>query len=405
MARIAFNLPDIGEGVTEAEIVEWLVEVGDDVEEGQPVASVMTDKATVELEAPATGRIAERHGEVGQAVPVGHLLVAIETAAASGSGDGVAQKAGEAASISPPVPPEARPDLAPAATPGRDKVTASPAVRKRARSLGIDLSTVFAGREQVHHSDLDAYLLGQGSKVSAPAAAEAGERRIQVVGLRRQIALRMEQSHRHIPAFTYVEEVDVTQLLALRAALNRERGDEPALQLLPFLSLAVCGALCEFPMLNAHYDDEEGVITQFSQVHLGIAMQTTGGLIAPVIHDARSKGLWDIARSIAQLAAEARSGTISKADLEGATITISSLGKLGGIMATPIVPRPQVAILAPNRVVERPAWTAHGVEPRQVMNLSISCDHRIIDGHDAAAFVQSIKRRVETPALLFIEAG
>lgn len=409
MARIPFNLPDIGEGVTQAEIVEWHVKAGDPVVEGQPVATVMTDKANVELEAPATGIVTERLGEVGAIIAVGQLLVAIETDA--GAAEPVASGELAPPPIQEPLPPsqvsdggpsgpEARPG--PAARPG--KVLASPAVRKRAKALGVDLAAVFPGRDQIHHSDLDAYLLGEKRGVQASSVTGPQEREIPVRGLRRQIALKMAESHQHIPAFTHVEEIDVTDLMALRQNLNAMRRDRPVLHLLPFFTIAVRRAITEFPMLNAHHDDEKDIITEFAQLRLGIAMQTASGLIVPVIPVLESMDLWDIAGEIERLAAKARSGSLSKSDLSGATMTITSLGKRAGVMSTPIVPRPQVAILAPNRVFERLVWRNCRPEPRQVMNLSISCDHRVVDGYHAASFLAAIKRLLEAPSLLFMDA-
>ena len=414
MSRFEFKLPDIGEGVAEAEIVEWHVAVGDRVEEDQLVAFAMTDKATVELETPRAGIITEVGGKVGDILPIGSVLVVIETdddrvspveqgteqptSPLSGHSDKQPPRSGEAPERERPVQPGV--DGASGAM-REGQVLASPAVRKRAKQLGIDLSAVPAPDGQVHHADLDAFLLGDRSARPARQAEDRVDRQFPVQGMRRQIALRMAESKRHIPHFTYVEEIDVTELERLRSILNGRQVSAPKLTLLPFLVLAMCRALADFPMMNAHYDDDSGVVTQYGAVHAGIATQTDKGLMVPVIRDAHHMDIWQLSSAISHVAAGARAGRLRKEELSGSTISISSLGKLGGVASTPIINRPEVAILAPNRIVERPVWRADRVEPRKIMNLSISCDHRIIDGHDAASFIQAIKDMFETPALLF----
>ncbi len=397
MVRLEFRLPDIGEGIAEAEVVEWLAETGDTVAEGQVVVSVMTDKATVEMAAPAAGRLSERGGEAGEMVAIGAVLFVLET---QGEGDAPqAQPARTSLATEPaPVPKEAPRR----ATAEDHPVLAAPAVRRRARELGIDLAEVPIHGEHVRHEDLDRYLLGRQSHVTPVLQRDSGGEDIPLTGLRRQIARRMEEAKRRIPHFTYVEEVDVTELEILRQRLNAERGERSALHLLPFVIAALCRALREFPALNAHFDDARDIITRFDAIDIGIATQTDNGLMVPVLRDAGALDLWQIAECIADLAMRTRAGEIAREDLSGSTITVTSLGKLGGIAATPIANRPEVAILAPHRVLERCVWADGVPVPRKIMNLSISCDHRIIDGYVAAAFVQAIKRLLEAPAPLAV---
>lgn len=417
MSRFEFKLPDIGEGVAEAEIVEWHVALGDRVKEDQIVASAMTDKATVELETPRAGIITEVGGKVGDILPIGSVLVVIETdeddtKAAEAATDKVdmasrpTERAGEQLpqfQKTPETEPVEQAENATAVSPvSVESVLASPAVRKRAKQLGIDLSLVPAPDGQVHHVDLDSFLIGRSARPGS-SRSERADQDIPVQGMRRQIALRMAESKRHIPHFTYVEEIDVTELEHLRSLLNGRGSEAIPLTVLPFLIVAICRAMGDFPMMNAHYDDDAGVLTQYGAVHLGIAVQTEKGLMVPVIRDADRMDIWQLSSAIARVADAARAGRLRKEELSGSTISVSSLGKLGGIVSTPIINRPEVAILAPNRMVERAVWRGERIEPRKIMNLSISCDHRIIDGHDAASFVQSIKDMLETPALLFIQ--
>jgi 2-oxoisovalerate dehydrogenase E2 component (dihydrolipoyl transacylase) len=290
------------------------------------------------------------------------------------------------------------------------RVLASPAVRARARDLGIDLAEVKAGGEHIRHADLDAFLrYGTARGYQAPHVSRAWpDEAVKVVGLRRRIAENTAAAKRHIPHFTYVEELDVTKLEELRADLNAGRGDKPRLTVLPLLIVALCRALPRFPMLNARYDDEAEVVTRSGRVHLGIATRTEAGLMVPVLRDAQDKTIWQLAAEIARLAEAARTGTATSAELSGSTITLTSLGPLGGVATTPVINRPEVAIVAPNRIVERPVFArgAFGQDElrrAKLMNLSISCDHRVVDGWDAASFVQAVKALVETPALLFAE--
>ena len=418
MARYEFLLPDIGEGIAEAEVVEWFVSVGDVVAEDQPIAAMMTDKATIELESPVAGTIIERVGEVGDMLAIGSLLVAID---AEGEGDDAGQgeaapvvekapiveaaPALEAAQEEAPAPVDAMPPqhAEPVATPAAPtaKVLAAPAVRRRAMDLGIDLAQVPHDGHQVRHSDLDAFLAYRGGEGFRPAGGTRPDEQIKVIGMRRRIAENMAASKRHIPHFSYVEEIDVTELEAMRAALNAARGDKPKLTLLPLLITAICKCVPDFPMINACYDDEAGVVTRSGAVHLGMATQTDAGLMVPVIRNAERQNVWQLAREITRLADAARTGKAKSEELSGSTLTITSLGPLGGVATTPVINRPEVAIIGPNRIIERPMFVGDTIEARKLMNLSISCDHRVVDGWDAASFVQAVRRILETPVLLF----
>jgi 2-oxoisovalerate dehydrogenase E2 component (dihydrolipoyl transacylase) len=445
MGRFTFRLPDIGEGIAEAEIVAWHVKIGDAVEEDGKVADLMTDKATVEMESPVAGKVIEVAGEVGDVIAIGSPLVVLETEgevaeealAPAPTAPKVEERieaetpdAGEvedAAAAIAPAPPKAEKPLperggvgegfaepaisrthppTPSRSGGGAKVLASPAVRARAKEMGIELSEVRpAEGGRVRHADLDAFLSYGASKGFAPVGSARGDETIKIVGLRRRIAENMAASKRHIPHFAYVEECDVTALEGLRADLNANRGEKPKLTLLPLLIAAVCRAMPSFPMLNARYDDEAQVVTRHGAMHMGIATMTNAGLMVPVIRDAQAKNLWQLAAEILRLSEAARDGKAKSDELSGSTFTLTSLGPLGGIASTPVINRPEVAILAPNRIVERPMFVADGmggerIEKRKTMNLSISCDHRVVDGYDAAAFVQEVKRLLETPVLL-----
>ncbi|KQM76742.1 branched-chain alpha-keto acid dehydrogenase subunit E2 [Sphingomonas sp. Leaf22] len=400
MARFSFRLPDIGEGISEAEIVAWHVGVGDRVEEDGRLADMMTDKATVEMESPVAGTVVELAGEPGDQVAIGATLVVIETA------EEVVQ----------PAEPERveaeNPGLEEVAIPPRERggVLASPAVRARAADLGIDLSAVHHDGPHIRHADLDAYLrYGSAQGYRAPNASRTRpDETVKVIGMRRRIAENMAAAKRHIPHFTYVEEIDVTAMEAMRADLNAGRGSRPKLTMLPLLIVAICRTLPDFPMLNARYDDEAGVVTRFGRVHLGMAAQTDAGLMVPVIRDAQDLNPWQLATEIVRLAEAARTGKATSEELSGGTITVTSLGPLGGIATTPVINRPEVAIIGPNRIVERPVFRARAgggeeIVKAKCMNLSISCDHRVVDGHDAASYVQALKRLIETPVLLFAD--
>ena len=447
MARFEFRLPDIGEGIAEAEIVAWHVAIGDRIEEDGPLADMMTDKATVEMESPVAGTVTALAGEVGDLVPIGSTLVVIETEGAAPADapadvrpldgkpatdsmrDEVAEQLGAKAEVAEQVeaenpgveevtttaaPPASSKEEAPlrqpsAASPPQPgehrKALASPAVRARARDLGVDLAGVKAEGDRIRHADLDAYLrYGQGQGYHAPHASRAREDQpVKVIGLRRRIAENMQAAKRHIPHFTYVDECDVTELERVRADLNDNRGQRPKLTMLPFLIVALCRALPQFPMINARYDDEAGVVTRHGRVHLGMATQTDTGLMVPVIRDAQDKNVWQLATEITRLAEAARSGKAKSEELSGSTLTITSLGPLGGIATTPVINRPEVAIIGPNKIVERPVFHGDDIVRAKLMNLSISCDHRVVDGWDAASFVQAVKKLIETPVLLFAD--
>jgi len=395
MARFEFNLPDIGEGVTEAELVEWHVAPGDRVEEGQLLVSASTQKATVELEAPVPGLVRERHGELGETVKVGSLLVVIETEASAPAPEQTTAQPIVAATQ--PRPASAQPpEAAHRHAPGR--ALAAPAVRERARMLGIDLSTLTTAGGPVTHADLDRLLLDMGRAPELPPVPlPPGGQEAPLGSVRRQIARRMQRAKERIPHFTYVDEVDVTALEALRAQFNAKAGDAP-LGLLPFLISATCRALPAFPDVNARFDDVRDILVRYPTIHLGIAVQTDNGLIVPVLHEPERMSLREIADAVALLARKAREGALSAEETAGSTFTISSLGKLGGIAATPIVNWPEVAVLAAGRMVERPVSRDGRVEIGKMLNLSISCDHRVIDGAIAAEFVRSVKCTLEQPA-------
>jgi 2-oxoisovalerate dehydrogenase E2 component (dihydrolipoyl transacylase) len=423
MARFTFRLPDIGEGIAEAEIVAWHVKVGDRVEEDAGLADMMTDKATVEMESPVSGVIVEVAGEVGDLIPIGSALVVIEVddEGSEAPVEDPVEAETPASTITEPVavvqPPESEPaaaavavateaapievPVAPRAT-EHDAVLASPAVRARAKDLGVDLAQVKA-REggRIRHSDLDAYLsYTQGYR--AGNAAPRADQPIKIIGMRRRIAENMAASKRHIPHFTYVDEFDVTALEAMRGDLNANRGSRPKLTMLPLLIVAICKAIPKFPMINARYDDEAGVVTRYGAVHLGMATQTDAGLMVPVIRNAESMNVWQLAAEIVRLAEAARSGKAKSDELSGSTLTVTSLGPLlGGIATTPVINRPEVAIVGPNKIVERPVIRDGEIAIAKLMNLSISCDHRVVDGWDAASFVQAVRKFVETPVLLF----
>ena len=428
MARYEFKLPDIGEGIAEAEIVAWHVAVGDTVEEDQQLADMMTDKATVEMESPVAGKVVELAGEVGEMVPIGSVLAVIETAGADRAAETAEDSkderplaegaveatpemanelpitAGDEATEGRKAPQAAEPapaDEPAEAAPGRAHVLASPAVRARARDLGIDLSQVKSKDGRIRHADLDSYLLYKGGGASARGAGpKRNDETIKVVGLRRKIAENMAEANRRIPHFTLVEEFDVTALEDTRAMMNRDRGDNPKLTLLPFLVTAMCRALAGWPMLNATFDDEAMTVTRHGSVDMGIATQTENGLMVPVIRGAERLSVWQLASEILRLSEAARAGKASREELTGATISISSLGPMGGVASTPVIAPPQVAIIAVNRIEEKLVPVDGDIEVRKRMNLSLSCDHRVVDGWDAASFLQDMKGLIENPLRL-----
>ncbi|MEO9600562.1 dihydrolipoamide acetyltransferase family protein [Parasphingorhabdus sp.] len=434
MSKYIFNLPDIGEGIAEAEIVKWHVQIGDIVGEDDQLADVMTDKATVEMEAPVSGKIIAVAGDEGDIIAIGSMLVEIEVEgeleeleASSSVADMPEPEESDVLASKQPIENKenieeapTKPALqteseekpvtintvdAPAAEKLAEKVLATPAVRKRAAELGVDLGQVKAQGEHIRHSDLDAYLnygSGQGYRPSG-ASEKRDDEKIKIIGMRRKIAQNMADSKRNIPHFSYVDEIDMTEIEDMRADLNANRGERTKLTILPLMIVAICKSLRDFPMLNATYDDEAGFVTRHGAIHLGMATQTEQGLMVPVLRDAQDLNIWQLASEISRLAAAARDGTATAKELTGSTLTLTSLGPLGGIATTPVINRPEVAIIGPNKIVERPMIIDGDIQARKLMNLSISCDHRVVDGYDAASYVQALKHLLETPVLLFAD--
>jgi 2-oxoisovalerate dehydrogenase E2 component (dihydrolipoyl transacylase) len=430
LARRIVKLPDIGEGTTEAEIVSWLVKIGDRVTEEDPLAEVMTDKATVEIPSPVAGTVVALNGKVGEKLPVGSELVVLETAAAEGEATAApaphpnplpAGGERERARPEPPRPvygegpgPKGRegeglgPTPRPRQQPSGAKPLGSPAVRQQAWERGIELQFVPgsgpAGR--ITREDLDAYAANRGQPAMARGRAPArrdGVEEVPIVGLRRAIAEHMALSARHIPHFAYVEEIDVTALEELRAHLNDTRAGRGHLTLLPFLMRAIVNAIVEHPQVNARYDDEAGVLHRHRAAHLGIATQVPDGLMVPVVRHAETLDLWQAAAEVQRLSEAARAGKATREELTGSTITITSLGRLGGLVATPVINYPEVAIVGVNRIDERPVVRGGQVVVRKMMNLSSSFDHRIVDGWEAASFIAQVKAYLEHPATLFLD--
>ncbi|MEP9396336.1 dihydrolipoamide acetyltransferase family protein [Mesorhizobium sp. KR2-14] len=448
MAEHVIKLPDVGEGVAEAELVEWHVKVGDLVREDTMLAAVMTDKATVEIPSPVHGEITWLGGEIGDVIAVGSPLIRLKvegeaeaqpepqmetphtptpSPSPQGGGEPVAApveiapvkaaqvKAAPQATGAMPSPSPlwggvrggGQPTFAPSAE--GEKPIAAPAIRLRATEAGIDLRQVPgtgpAGR--ITHEDIDAFL-ARGPQI-APTPAPGLVRNttvedIKVVGLRRRIAEKMAVAKSRIPHITYVEEIDVTALEDLRAALNKQkRADQPKLTLLPFLMRAMVKAIADQPNVNAIFDDEAGVVHQYGGVHIGIATQTPSGLMVPVVHHAEARDIWDCAAEVSRLADAAKAGTATREELSGSTITITSLGAMGGVVTTPVINHPEVAIVGVNKIMVRPVWDGTQFIPRKMMNLSSSFDHRVVDGWDAAVFIQRVKTLLETPALIFVE--
>jgi len=413
MAERVVRLPDVGEGIAEAELVEWQVKVGDLVREDAVLGAVMTDKATVEIPSPAAGRVVWLAGEIGDVLAIGSDFVRLDVDGRSASPRETPEpEAAHAENVAASPPVKAAPfapRLQPVATPPRregERPLAAPAVRLRAREAGVDLRQVHgsgpAGR--ITHDDLDVCLRrGVGETPATPRKTAVTD--VKIVGLRRKIAERMSIASARIPHITYIEEVDVTALEELRTKLNdQKKPGRPRLTLLPFLMRAIVRAVAEQPNLNAHFDDEAGVVHQHAGVHLGIATQTDAGLVVPVVRHAEARDLFDGATEMIRLTEAARNGTATRDELTGSTLTITSLGTLGGLATTPIINHPEVAIVGVNRIAVRPHWDGAAFVPRKMMNLSSSFDHRVIDGFDAAQFVQRIKTQLETPALLFIDA-
>jgi 2-oxoisovalerate dehydrogenase E2 component (dihydrolipoyl transacylase) len=411
------KMPDLGEGIAEVELVAWHVKAGDLVAEDQALADVMTDKATVEIPSPVVGKVLALGGEVGQVLAVGAELIRIEVEGTGAASEvpAIASKVPQGTAEAParPTAPAPLPQAAPATTPSGDKPIASPAIRRRAWELGIDLRQVAASGAggRIMQADLEAYVAthgaathGSGMPAGVGPVQRHDEERVPVVGLRRRIAQKMQESKRRIPHFTYVEEIDVTELEALRARLNAQWGAQRGhLTLLPLLVRAVVLAVREFPQVNARFDDEAGVVTRHGAVHLGIATQTGAGLMVPVLRHAEARDLWSSAAEVVRLAEAARAGKATRDELTGSTLTLTSLGALGGIVSTPVINYPEVAIVGVNRIVERPVMRDGAVVARQMMNLSSSFDHRVVDGVDAARFVQALRGFLESPVTLFVE--
>ena len=403
MSEYVFKLPDLGEGTVEAEIAEWMVQVGDVILEEDPICAMLTEKAAVELTSPVGGRVVSLAGEAGDTVAVGSPLIVFETDA-----EAPAPKAKpETAEDHPaePVPAAEEPGAAP--TPAQSgKVATSPSIRARAREAGIDLAQVpgTGPRGRILKTDFEAFLSTRHAPPGAAVPAKRdGVTEIKVIGLRRKIAERMAQSAREIPHFTYVEEVDVTALESLRQHLNAKKAaGEAKLTLLPFIGLALTRALREFPQCNAHYDSERNVILRHEAVHLGIATQTDDGLKVPVARHVEALSLEGLSAEIRRVSTAARDNSAGREELSGSTITITSLGKLGGVVSTPVINQPEVAIIGVNRAVERPVVVDGRVEVRRMMNLSSSFDHRFVDGYDAAAMIQLLKDLLEQPATIFM---
>ena len=418
MGKHVFKLPDIGEGVVEGEVVQWHVAAGDKVTEDDPIVDVMTDKATVTIPSPITGVVNSLSGDVGEMVAVGSALVEFDS-------DATAVSTGEPEpSVEPEAEPEpsVEPEPAPAPEPAplapksvaapvapSGKVLASPAIRRRAREAGVDLSQVRgsgpAGR--VRHADLDAYIAADGAVSGAAPSAYSTKRtgvtEVKVVGLRRKIAEQMTISKRTIPHFSYFEEADVTELEALRQMLNASRDkNQPKLTYLPFIMLALSKIMPDHPECNAHYDDQVGVVSRHDAVNIGIATQTERGLYVPVVKHVEAMDAWQAAAEMQRVAGAARGGTASLDDLTGSTFTITSLGRDGGLGATPIINHPEVAILGIHKARDMPVVKDGQVVVRRIMNLSSSFDHRVVDGADGAALVQHLRRMLEHPALIFM---
>ncbi len=413
MSEYVFKLPDLGEGTVESEIGEWFIKVGDTVVEEDVVGTMMTDKAAVELSSPVSGKVVKLAGEPGDIVAVGAPLVIFETdarideepaaeASARTDGNGSDREAA-ATDRDQPAPAQT------AAIVGRSRVMTSPAIRRRARQTGIDLTDVpgTGPGGRITREDLDAYLKRAPGVAAREVATRADRtREIKVIGLRRIIAERMSAAKREIPHFSYVEETDITELERLRKHLNAQKSDfATRLTLLPFLGLALVRALRDFPQCNATYDKDRNVIVQHEAVHLGIATQTPDGLKVPVVRHAEAHALDELAVEIRRVTEAARNNSISKDELTGSTITITSLGKLGGIVSTPVINMPEVGIIGVNRAVERPVVVDGQIAVRLMMNLSTSFDHRVVDGFDAAAMVQRVKEMLEHPATIFLRAG
>jgi 2-oxoisovalerate dehydrogenase E2 component (dihydrolipoyl transacylase) len=400
-------MPDLGEGTVSAEVVEWKVKVGDMVQEDQVIAEVMTDKAAVEIPAPVSGRVVAITGQAGDMVAVGAELIAFDTTGAAEPEPATAATPAAA----PPPAAAAKPQVAATAAPmpaaSDARVMASPATRRKAHVAGVDLAAVSGtgpgGR--ISAQDIEAAISGKGGAPRPQAAARRqGVEEIKIIGVRRVIAERLSASKRNIPHFAYVEEVDVTELESLRQYLNaRQPKGTPSLTYLPFLVAALVRVLEKFPQCNALHDAERNMILRHSAVHVGVAAQTPDGLKVPVVKHAEARSLHDLAAEIRRVSEAARSNKATRDELTGSTITVTSLGKLGGIASTPVINAPEVAIVGVNKAVERPVVLDGAIVIRRIMNLSSSFDHRFVDGFDAAAMIQALKEKLEHPATIFIQ--
>jgi 2-oxoisovalerate dehydrogenase E2 component (dihydrolipoyl transacylase) len=434
MGRYSFKLPDVGEGIAESEIAQWRVKVGDEVKEDQPLVDMLTDKAAVEISSPVSGKILELRGKEGDMAAVGGVLVVIEvegagtpeaeTAPAPSPAENATPAAPAAAPTAPsqseanaeppakaqaPMPAMQAPVNALPRAEGQ-KPLASPAVRQRAHDLGIALQYVSGSGAagQITHADLDGFIARGGQVIAAPAAtglrARSGVEPIKVIGMRRKIAEAMQRAKQRIPHFAYVEEVDVTELEALRQRLNQQHGSSRGkLTLLPFLVRALANAITRYPQINVNYDDEAGIAYRIAALHVGIATQTPSGLVVPVVRHAEALDMWACSSEIKRLANAAREGKAKREELSGSTLTITSLGALGGIVTTPVINAPEVAIIGVNKMVDRPMVRNGQVVIRTMMNLSSCFDHRMVDGFDAAEFIQDVRAQLESPATLFID--
>jgi 2-oxoisovalerate dehydrogenase E2 component (dihydrolipoyl transacylase) len=411
MSEYIFKLPDLGEGTVESEIAEWFIAVGDQVDEEDVVGTMMTDKAAVELSSPVSGKVVRLAGEPGDIIAVGAPLVVFETdtTPADDSPQAAKEQAAEPDAARQPAEPEPAPQVQ-EATPDRKRVMTSPAIRRRAKELGVDLSLVPGSGSggRITRTDFDQYVkrqaaAGRSSAAAATMTPAAETTEIKVIGLRRIIAERMSEAKREIPHFAYVEEVDITELEALRKHLNSKQTDtSERLTLLPFLALALVRALRNFPQCNTTYDKSRNVLLRHGAVNLGIATQTPDGLKVPVVQNAHSLSMDALAAEIRRVSQAAKDNSAKKEELSGSTITITSLGKLGGIVSTPVINQPEVAIIGVNKAVERPVVLNGQVAVRLMMNLSSSFDHRFVDGYDAAAMIQSIREMLEHPATIFL---
>ncbi|MEX1994857.1 MAG: dihydrolipoamide acetyltransferase family protein [Steroidobacteraceae bacterium] len=405
MSRYVFKMPDLGEGTVTAEVVEWKVKVGDQVKEDQIIAEVMTDKAAVEIPSPVSGRVVSMTGSPGDMVAVGSELIAFETSA---DAPAAAPAPAPAAAALAAAPAKSAAMAATDEAGMKTRVMASPATRRKAHAAGVNLATVSGSGPggRISAQDLESAIAGKPDATLriAPRALRQGTEEIKVIGVRRVIAERLSAAKRNIPHFAYVEEVDVTELESLRQYLNaRQPKGAPSLTYLPFLVAALTRVLGSFPQCNALYDAERNVIVRHAAVHVGVATQTPDGLKVPVVRNAEARTLADLAAEIRRVSEAARSNKATRDELIGSTITVTSLGRLGGIASTPVINAPEVAIIGVNKAVERPVVVNGAIAIRRIMNLSSSFDHRFVDGFDAAAMIQALKERLEHPATIFIQ--